>query len=918
MMVHLAMILCPLSILTIGKESLAEPLTERIRELNTDCTIDTTESAQQALIFLEKNIYDLVICQCSGGDLFGAELVEKIQEKKGDIPLIVIAQKANEHCLLHALYRGLECTVLPASDYAYTAERIQQKIDSIRRNKREREAFETYKIQSSGIITHIPNPTFAIDLEGRVIVWNKAMENFTGVPAADILGKGMYEYAIPFYGKRRPVLIDQVIIPDAECESDYHNIIRTDHVIFIQSMPLDMNGRTYFVQLHASPIYDNSGKMTGAVESITDITALKHGEDALIKSEAKFRGITERVSDLIVSMDSHGVIVYVSPSVKTILGYEPEFLRGKIPTELLLSEDLGPIHYHLERLREGKQIKWVELRFRKKDGTYAILGMSGTPIQENNIITGIQVIARDITAEKVAEEHIFRLLDEQKELLGIIDKSPAVVFIRKAGKSWQVERVTENVSQFGYTAEDFLSGNMTFSSIIHPDDREEVLAGILYKSAHHVDDFVLGYRIIGKDTTAHWVEDFTHIRRDATGEASHYQGIIIDITERKAAEEALHESRAHYQQLFESSPISLWEEDFSQVKQSIDELKAAGITDFRRYFDENPKEVVRFAGMVIVQDVNNATLHLLEAHDRDELRANLQKLLTDESENVLREKLITLAQGGLRYTGETSYKTLSGKKISTLFQMAVAPGSEETLDRIIVSLMDITDRKRAEATVQEVNKKLNLLGSITRHDILNQLTLVQGYMEILNLAEFFPPESHEQKFVTGMSGALDTIEQQINFAGDYQNLGEQAPEWYPVGRIIEENRSNHGFQAIHVAHDLKDLEIYDDPLFTKVIYNLFDNAVKHGEKVTKINFSCVRGKSPTTVDLIYEDDGVGIPDGVKDKIFNRKYYKNTGLGLFLSRDILSITGLSIEENGVPGEGARFVIHIPQGLFRFGE
>lgn len=141
-----------------------------------------------------------------------------------------------------------------------------------------------------------------------------------------------------------------------------------------------------------------------------------------------------------------------------------------------------------------------------------------------------------------------------------------------------------------------------------------------------------------------------------------------------------------------------------------------------------------------------------------------------------------------------------------------------------------------------------------------------------------------------------------------------------MGKIIETNALNHAFRAIQVVNDLRALEIYADPLFTKVIYNLFDNSLNHGERVTEMTLSCVQSKSenPGGIDLICKDNGVGVPDSVKEKIFRREHYTHTGFGLFLSREILSITGLSIKENGEEGKGARFVIHVPQGSFRVGE
>ena len=121
------------------------------------------------------------------------------------------------------------------------------------------------------------------------------------------------------------------------------------------------------------------------------------------------------------------------------------------------------------------------------------------------------------------------------------------------------------------------------------------------------------------------------------------------------------------------------------------------------------------------------------------------------------------------------------------------------------------------------------------------------------------------------------------------------------------------FGEIELKNNIKHVEIFADPLFEKVIYNLIDNAIKHGETITEISFYNL--ETPEELIIVCEDNGVGIPADAKEKIFRREYYKNSGLGLFLSREILAITGLTIEETGKPGKGARFEIHVPEGKFR---
>jgi signal transduction histidine kinase len=158
------------------------------------------------------------------------------------------------------------------------------------------------------------------------------------------------------------------------------------------------------------------------------------------------------------------------------------------------------------------------------------------------------------------------------------------------------------------------------------------------------------------------------------------------------------------------------------------------------------------------------------------------------------------------------------------------------------------------------------------------------------------------------------IQKQIRFTSDYQNIGSSTPQWHNVAETVGGAIKDLDTKGVRVETDLGSLEIYADYLLEKVFYNLIDNSLRHGGKVSVCRISyTMKGDGLT---IIFEDDGVGIPAAVKEKIFRREYYRNTGYGLFLSLEILSITGLSITETGEPGKGARFEIHVPKGSFRF--
>ncbi len=220
--------------------------------------------------------------------------------------------------------------------------------------------------------------------------------------------------------------------------------------------------------------------------------------------------------------------------------------------------------------------------------------------------------------------------------------------------------------------------------------------------------------------------------------------------------------------------------------------------------------------------------------------------------------------------------------------------------------------RRSEDTLRLTVKKLNLLSSITRHDVLNQLSALSAFVELVS-------ESVTDPTVLGYldkeKAGISNIQRQIEFTRDYENLGIRSPSWQDVQEVLLHAAGDVRLGSVALDADLGDLEMYADPLLEKVFVNLLGNAVHHGQKVTRIG--CSRHPSGDRMVLVVEDDGVGIPEEEKENIFTRRFFKNTGYGLLLSKEILSITGITIMENGIPGKGARFEIGIPKGRYRTG-
>jgi signal transduction histidine kinase len=227
------------------------------------------------------------------------------------------------------------------------------------------------------------------------------------------------------------------------------------------------------------------------------------------------------------------------------------------------------------------------------------------------------------------------------------------------------------------------------------------------------------------------------------------------------------------------------------------------------------------------------------------------------------------------------------------------------------SLHDITEQQLAEEAIRSANNKLNLLSNITRHDIFNQLTALGTYLELVQMENRDPSASGH---LDAMKKSLEVIRLQLEFTRDYQDLGLKKPGWQNLDAAFSNAAKSFEDRNLAFHSDTGPVEIFADPMIGQVFYNLIDNTLRHGERVSRIRLSLQAGDPDLIV--VYEDDGVGVPPGEKDKIFLKGFGKHTGLGMFLIMEILAITGITIRENGTWQQGVRFEIRVPSGKFRF--
>jgi len=229
---------------------------------------------------------------------------------------------------------------------------------------------------------------------------------------------------------------------------------------------------------------------------------------------------------------------------------------------------------------------------------------------------------------------------------------------------------------------------------------------------------------------------------DESGNVVQMIEYALNINDRKIAQLELKESEEKYRDLFESSPISLWEEDLSELKNYIDILKNSGINDFRVYFDKNPEEVKKCVSMIKIVDINKKTLELYKANKKEDFFAGLDKVFTEESLDTFKEQIINLAGGKTRFESEAINCTFNGDKLYIFIVCEIVAGFKEDWSKILVSIVDISERKKAEQKLIESEEKFRTIAERTLMGILiiqdNQVKYVND--ALFNMFEFSQKE----------------------------------------------------------------------------------------------------------------------------------------------------------------------------------
>lgn len=613
-----------------------------------------------------------------------------------------------------------------------------------------------------------------------------------------------------------------------------------------------LGGKNRNLQIEA---FSLPGAMVGVI--VNEITAIAKAEQRMLWAEEKFRSFFHSgYLPMVVADNDNKLIMEVNDRLCDFYGYSREELVGQ-PLIMLSAEPEATLRT-LEQVKE-QGLKVVHTRYhRRKDGAIIpVQIVSGRLVSEGrDMATGIVL---DIT-DRLESEAKLRTLSKA------VENSPVTIMITDT--HGLIEYVNPKFTSLtGYSQEEVIGKKpRLFSSErnrreIYDDLWRTILAGKTWKGE---------FSNRKKNGDLYWESASISPIFDDDGSIVKFVAVKEDITEAKA----LADQNAYLS---------------AMVTRAVNEVYSFHPDSWRFEF------------------VNQSALDNL-GYTMDEMRSmdplDLKEDITTAAFRKILDRLISGHDTVVRF--ETTHRRKDGTKYPVEVHLQLV--GREGEQRFLAIIIDVTERKRMERDLERLNEKAKVLGALTRHDIMNQMAVLSGNLQLLGMEK-----GDQDRRVRAANNAAHRISEYLEFSEAFEKTGSVSPEWQDLRSVIAKSWSGIGSGQVDLDSDIPPVQVLADSMFPKVFDNLFANSMMHAKGLSRIKIGW-EGKDGEGR-IVYEDDGPGISEQTRQNLFSKPLEGTKGLGLFLCRVVLRTTGMNIEENGGEGGGVRFVISVPSNAWR---
>lgn len=548
------------------------------------------------------------------------------------------------------------------------------------------------------------------------------------------------------------------------------------------------------------------------------------------------------------------------------------------------------------------------------------------------MILAIGWLIRQLNQQESIERNklISHLEESEEKYRNLIESATDSIFIIKNGMVEYANQVLTKIS--GYSQNEVLG--KPFLNFVSVNERSRILE--FYEKRLNDESAPFSYESIAV------LKDKSEIPVEVTTSIFKYYGenaelvFLRDIRERKLADLKIMESKISFENLFENSPVSIWEEDITEVIHEIEKLKHNGVSDFEVYFNEHPEQLIQFSALIKILRINKETLALYQAKTKDEMFGNIKRIFLHERLNVFKYELIALANGKTKIEYQTKIKSLDGKVLDVIIKMFTHEVEKKQI--AYITTVDVSKLSAAEAEIRKlneglenrvkertaqleaVNHDLESFAYSVSHDLRTPLRHIDGFTQIIKSS--IPPQLPEiDLYFDKVKDAATKMSKMIDDLLTFSRLGRKSISKSNVdlNEMVEKiiRQLSPDYENRQVEWKTRQLPVIqgDYNLIQMAFENLISNALKFTSKNEKSIIEIGPCKKSDKCSIYIKDNGIGFDMkyysklfGVFQRLVNQDEFEGTGIGLANVKQIIQKHGGNIRAEGELNKGATFYLN----------